>query len=175
MRLIGALFGKWMTNIRAFTFLVLAICAASNGCRSPFGRPNAKWVEDFGRTDTIQLHSKEGSRQITDSDTVSRFRDIYLNATWKTYWHTLPGNLGDRSIDLYHGDNRLRHFSYTGTLWEIESDKVRTAELTSVDREWIESLFEAESMAASNTPDNNPMRPSGEVGRIQMGGLSPSA
>ncbi|MGI9474745.1 MAG: hypothetical protein ACR2NZ_24650 [Rubripirellula sp.] len=86
--------------------------------------------------------------RLTDDASMDRLRSIYSGAKWKTYWHTLPAHLSDKSIDLYRDDTRLQHFSYTGTLWEIEAyDKVRTAELSEDDRRWIESLFTMNSEA----------------------------
>ena len=60
----------------------------------------------------------------------------------ETVLNTLPGNLGDRTIDLQDSDTTLRHFNYTGSLWETESyTENRTAESSDSDAQWIESLF----------------------------------
>ena len=139
------------------------------GCRSISSRASSEWIADLSRTDTIVIRVDDATLSITDNATVRRFAEIYTNAKWEPYWHTLPGSLGDRSIDLFAEGEKLQHFSYTGVLWEIERyDSNRTATLAATDREWIEALFARIPTANSRTPNNHPIQPSGEVGRFQI-------
>lgn len=128
--------------MRLAILLFVPLLAAVPGCLLSSRAPNPQWVADFQKTDSILLRSHDNQHVIADWETISRLRSIYENAKWKPYWHTLPGDLGHRTIDLYDGDNKLRHFSYTGSLWETESyTENRTAELSDSDAQWIESLF----------------------------------
>ncbi|WP_417393681.1 hypothetical protein [Gimesia sp.] len=58
-------------------------------------------------------------------------------------WHTLPGNLGMRTISLCAGENKLRTFDYLGkTLWESENyNQNRTTQLSAKDSQWLDSIF----------------------------------
>ncbi len=139
------------------------------GCRSVSSRDSSEWIADLSRTDTIVIRVDEATLSITDNATVGRFAEIYANAKWEPYWHTLPANLGDRSIDLFAKGNKLQRFSYTGVLWENERyDSNRTAILATTDREWIEALFARVPIANPKTPNNHPIQPSGEVGRFEV-------
>ncbi len=128
--------------MRLATLLVISLLAAATGCRLSSRAPKPNWVADFKKADSILIRSHDNQYVISDAETISRLRNIYENARWKPYWHTLPGNLDDQRIDLQYGDTRLRHFSYAGSLWETESyTENRTAELSDSDAQWIESLF----------------------------------
>ena len=124
------------------------------GCRSLSSRANPEWIADLDRTDTIVLQADDATMSITDDATIRRLADIYANAKWEPYWHTLPGNW-DRSIDLFADGDKLQHFSYTGVLWENERyDSNRTAKLADADREWIERLFAGIPTTNRKTPNN---------------------
>jgi len=118
----------------------------SLGCGSISTRPDPKWVKDLDNADTIVLRRKDAAPiRITNPETINHLRSIYTDSKWAPYWHTLPGDLDERTIEIYDGDTKLRAFSYTGTLWESESyTENRTTELSDVDRQWIDSLFESE-------------------------------
>jgi hypothetical protein len=136
-------------DIRYFATTIVFLCGACIGCQSH--RANPKWVADLNRTDKIVVRADEATMTITDPEAIDRFATIYTSAKWKPYWHTLPGNLGDRSFDMYADSNKLRHFSYTGVLWENERyDSNRTAVLSDEDQEWIESLFDDVASSASD-------------------------
>lgn len=131
------------TDIRYRMPTLLIGCLTLIGCSSMSSQANQDWIADLNRTDTIVMHSNDATMSVTDDETIRRLTDIYSNAKWEPYWHTLPGNLGDRSIDLLADGERLRHFAYTGVLWENERyDSNRTATLLDADREWIEMLFD---------------------------------
>ncbi len=128
--------------MRLARLFIIPLLAAAPGCQLSSHSPNPQWVADFQKTDSILIRVHDTQHAILDTETIKRLQDIYENAKWKPYWHTLPGNLGDRTIDLHDGDTKLRHFSYTGSLWETESyTENRTAELSISDAQWIESLF----------------------------------
>ena len=128
--------------MRLAILLIVPLLVAVPGCLLSSRAPNPQWVADFQKADSILIRSHDNQHVIADSETISRLRSIYENAKWKPYWHTLPNNLGDRTIDVYNGGNKLRHFSYTGSLWETASyTENRTAELSDSDAQWIESLF----------------------------------
>lgn len=137
---------KRMLTARSFRFLTLCLMVGSLGCGAISKRPDPEWVADFDIADTLVLRRKDTAPiKITESATIKRFRSIYQESKWTPYWHTLPGNLGDRTIEIYDGDVRLRTFSYDGTLWESDSyTENRTAELDDDDRQWISSLFESD-------------------------------
>jgi hypothetical protein len=129
-------------SMRFARLLIIPLLVASPGCLLSSRAPNPHWVADFQKTDSILIRSHGSQYLISDAETISRLRNIYENAKWKPYRHTLPGNLSDRTIYLQDGDAKLRHFSYTGSLWETESyTENRTAKLSDGDRQWIESLF----------------------------------
>ena len=122
--------------------LIILLPFAAHGCQLSSHAPNPQWVADFQKANSILIRNHDNPYAISDAETINRLRSIYENAKWKPYWHTLPGNLDDRTIDLHDGDTKLRHFSYTGSLWETESyTENRTAELADTDARWIESLF----------------------------------
>ncbi|HBE66437.1 MAG TPA: hypothetical protein DDX19_27530 [Rhodopirellula baltica] len=122
--------------------IIIPLLAAAFGCQFSSHAPNPQWLADFQKTDSILIRNHDQQHVIADAEAVNRLRNVYENAKWKPYWHTLPGNLGDRTIDLQNGETNLRHFSYTGSLWETESyTENRTAELSDSDARWIESLF----------------------------------
>lgn len=128
--------------MRLARLLIITLLIAAPGCLHSSRAPHPQWVADFQKADSIIIRIHNNQHQISDAETISRLRSIYETAKWKTYWHTLPGNIGDRTIYLQDGDTRLRHFSYTGSLWETESyTENRTTELSDRDRQWIESLF----------------------------------
>jgi hypothetical protein len=128
--------------MRLARLLIIPFLVAAPSCQLSSRAPDPQWVADFQKTDSIVIRVHGRQHLVSDAQTISRLRSIYENAKWKPYRHTLPGNLGDRTIYLQDGDTRLRHFSYTGSLWETESyTENRTAELSDGDRQWIESLF----------------------------------
>ncbi|XZE52881.1 hypothetical protein SH139x_004588 [Planctomycetaceae bacterium SH139] len=129
-------------SMRLARLLIIPLLVAAPGCQLSSRAPNPQWVADFQKSDSILIRSHGKQYVISDTETINRLRNIYEDAKWKPYWHTLPGNLGDRTIDLQDGDTKLRHFSYTGSLWETESyTENRTAELPDSDAQWIASLF----------------------------------
>ena len=114
------------------------------GCQSlpSSGHADQNWLHDIENADSIVLRYDKSEQEFSDRDTIKRLAEIYANSKWETYWHTLPGNLGERTIDIYSDGTNLRHMSFTGVLWENERyDSNRTASLTQTDRDWIESLF----------------------------------
>ena len=125
--------------------LVMLSCLLTTlGCHSFSGRPDAAWSADFARADAIEVRTKTATMRITDADAIDRLATIHSNATWSTYWHTLPGDFGDRSIYLYSDGEELRHLTYTRVLWESNAyDDNRTAKLRATDREWLDSLFDS--------------------------------
>ena len=132
-----------MRTLQLTATLLIAHIAVT-GCRMASHEPKPQWLADFGSADAISIRKQQQQRVVSDAETIARLKDIYANVEWKPYWHTLPGNLNERTIDLLDGENRLRQFSYTGALWETESyTENRTAELSETDRQWIESLFSA--------------------------------
>ncbi len=129
--------------MRLGRLLMITFLVAAQGCLLSSRSPNPQWLADFQKTDSILIHSHGKKHRISDAETINRLRSIYENAKWKTYRTTLPGNIGDRTIGLQVGDTRLRHFSYTGLLWETGSyTEIRTAELSDHEMQWIESLFD---------------------------------
>ncbi len=129
-------------SVKAVALILVTVTIATAGCRLASNAPNAKWLTDFQRTNAILVTKNKVQTTISDPQTIDRLREIYANAKWKTYWHTLPGNLGEQTIALLDGENKLRHFDYTGALWESESyTENRTADLSEGDRQFIESLF----------------------------------
>ncbi|MDB4386561.1 hypothetical protein N9Z47_04265 [bacterium] len=132
-------------QIRAILIMLAICCLSLASCRAmQSNAANPEWVADLARTDSMIVRSGDSTARITDTAQIQRFRELYTNAKWKRYLYTLPGNLNDRTIDVYQGDNELRHFSYVGVLWENERyDSNRTATLSDNDRLWLESLFDA--------------------------------
>ena len=130
--------------MQAIALMLVTVTLLTTGCRLASNAPNPKWLIDFQRTNAIFVSKDKKKDQLTISDpqAINRLRDIYANAKWKVYWHTLPGNLGERTITLLDGEDKVRNFNYTGVLWESESyTENRTAELTDADTQFIESLF----------------------------------
>lgn len=128
--------------MRMATLAIVLPFLTFSGCQLSSPGPDPHWLVDFHNADSILIRNHHSQREISDAETVNRLRTIYENAEWKPYWHTLPGNLGDRTIELLDGETKLRQFSYTGTLWETESStENRTAKLSDADAQWIESLF----------------------------------
>lgn len=139
--------------MRAIALMLVTVTIVTAGCRLASNAPNPKWLTDFQRTNAILVAKKNDQLTISDPQAINRLRDIYANAKWKVYWHTLPGNLGEQTIALLDGENKLRHFDYTGALWESESyTENRTAELSEADRQFIESLF-TKILDASQNPE----------------------
>ncbi|KAA1257299.1 hypothetical protein LF1_54480 [Rubripirellula obstinata] len=131
-------------------------------CRSSLGRPDADWISDFDRTTTLTLESGDVTLELSDPSTIDRLSSIYANVSWQRYWHTLPGDVGDRSIRLTSGGDTLRTLCYTGILWESDAyDDVRTAELSDGDRDWVDSLFSRIDNAEPKVADNHDMHRSG--------------
>ena len=121
---------------------LLTLLTFMPGCRSSHHVPDPKRIADFGRTTALTVRVRDNTIELTDSSTIQRMLDIYRDAKWQRYWHTLPANKDDRSIVLHDGDTELCTFGYNGVLWESSSyDDNRTAELTDADRDWVESLF----------------------------------
>ncbi len=130
--------------MRAIVLMLVTVTLLTAGCQLASNAPNPKWLSDFQRTNAILVTKNKNKDQLTISDTqaINRLRDIYANAKWQVYWHTLPGNLGERSITLLDGETEVRNFNYTGVLWESDSyTENRTAELSVADKQFIESLF----------------------------------
>lgn len=114
------------------------------GCKSMRLSPTAdqNWLRDLERADSIVLRQNGFEQKLADRITIARLANIYANAKWEVYWHTIPGNFGDQTIDIYSNGTRLRRMSYTGVLWEIQrQESHRTASLSDEDCKWIESLF----------------------------------
>ncbi len=131
-----------VTFIHRNALVMLACLLTTLGCHTFSGRPDATWSADLARADAIEVRTKTGTIRITDADAIERLATIHSNATWSTYWHTLPGDLGDRSIYLLSDGKELRHFTYTGVLWESNAyDDNRMATLGATDRDWLDSLF----------------------------------
>ena len=145
-----------LKGINVFRLIGLTIVTAvlSVGCRSLPISPNADstWIQDLQRADSIVLKLREiGAEQaLTDQTSLTRFSNLYSSAKFETYWHTLPGNLGERTIEIYSNGEKLRKMSYTGVLWE-HSDKLddRIARLSDADSDWLEGLFEAMKTGSS--------------------------
>lgn len=123
--------------------MIVAVSITLLGCRSMSSRANPDWIADLNRADTIVIRVEDASTTIVDEDTIRRFVDIYANAKWEPYWHTLPADGWERSIELMVDGEQLRDFAYTGVLWESEGyDSNRTATLAAADQQWMESLFD---------------------------------
>ncbi len=130
--------------------LIAASLISVSGCQFSSHAPNPQWLVDFQNTDSILIRNHDDQCVISDAETISRLRKIYENAKWRPYCHTLPGDLGDRTIELLDGKTSLRRFSFTGSLWECKSyTENRTAELSDSDVQWIESLFALVSVRRS--------------------------
>ena len=128
----------------AFCFGI-AILAAATGCKAipSSGYAKQDWTRDLENADSIMVRSNNVELRIEEGDTIQRLASIYAKSKWKPYRVTLPGDLGDQTIIFYAGNEKLRHMSYTGSLWENERyDANRTATLSETDRKWIESLFD---------------------------------
>ena len=124
------------------------------GCRSVRLSPTAdqNWLRDLNRADSIVLGRQNVEHKISDREAITRLARIYSTAEWKTYLHTLPGNLDDRTIDICLNGSKLRHMSYTGILWEIQNyESNRVASISIEDCEWIESLFDFLSTAETES------------------------
>ena len=108
-------------------------------------------MRDLSRADAIVLNQNGRELKFVDLETISRLTDVYAKSKWETYWHTLPSNLGERTIDVYLNGTKIRRMSYTGVLWELnQEDSDRTTPLTDADRIWLESLFQSISTANKN-------------------------
>lgn len=126
-----------------FTAILWTVSIGLAGCRIASNAPHPQWLADFQRADSVRVQKNDTHVTLTDSQTIERLRTIYATAKWKRYWHTLPGDLGEQTIELLDGETVLRRFSYAGDLWETASyTENRTTELTATDRQWIESLFD---------------------------------
>ena len=116
------------------------------GCRSLPVSPNAdkNWIQDLQRADAIVLKFNGATQTLNDRQTIERLAAIYSSAKFETYWHTLPANLGEKSIEIYANGVELRRLSFGGVLWEHSDDlDDRTAALSERDRLWIDGLFDA--------------------------------
>ena len=131
--------------MRLLNLLAICLMVSFLGCEATPKQPDPEWIKDFDNADTVVLRRKNAAPvTITDSATVNRLQSIYTDSKWVPYWHTLPGHLRERTIEIYNGDTKLRTFPYTGTLWESKSyTENRTAELSDADQQWIDSLFES--------------------------------
>ena len=135
---------EW-NQMRRLILIGAILILAPIGCRSLPISPNADrdWIHDFQRADKIVILHNRTERTINDPAIIERLTEIYTRSKFETYWHTVPNNLGKKSIEIFANDNLLRKISYTGDLWEHSPDKPdRTAKLKNDDRKWIESLFE---------------------------------
>jgi hypothetical protein len=133
-------------TINRLIILFVAMLAICCGCRSIPISPNADnaWEHDLSRADSIVLDYNGSQRMIVDRETISRLANIYSNSKWETYWHTLPSNLGERTIDVQFNGTQIRRMAYTGVLWEFNNEKSdRTTPLNDSDRAWLESLFDS--------------------------------
>ena len=122
------------------------------GCQSlpSSGRADRTWLRDLQNADLIVVRCNESEQALVDPVAIKRLAEIYADGKWEPYRTTLPAHFDERSIDIYSGDVKLRHMSYTGVLWENERyDSNRTASLNSEDRDWVESLFEAATIDSS--------------------------
>ena len=129
-----------MNRCIAVLIAVSVVC----GCRSVSSQADTAWLNDFARTDTIELRTETQSRKVTDTDTINRLRQIYNNSRWQVYRVTVPAGIMDRVIYLYDADQQLRRLCYSqsGTLWEFDaSDDVRNATINESDRAWLDELF----------------------------------
>ncbi|MFO0911423.1 MAG: hypothetical protein U0795_00580 [Pirellulales bacterium] len=142
--------------MKVLALMLLSVTIMVAGCRLWSNAPNPQWLTDFQRTDAILVTKKNAQVTISDPQVIDRLRNIYANAKWKPYWHTLPGYIGDQTISLFDGETKLRHFDYDGGLWETESyNENRTAQLADADRQFIESLFnEVSDGSQPHEPDN---------------------
>lgn len=123
--------------------VLIAVSVAVVGCGLSSRAPKSQWLSDFQKADSILIQSNGHQRTVTDPQVVRRLHGIYADSNWMPYQYTLPGDIGDRTIELRLANTTLRRFSYTGSLWETESyTGNRTAELPDGDTQWIESLFE---------------------------------
>jgi hypothetical protein len=130
---------------RGLVTLLLLLFA---GCHSLPQRPHSSWQADFDRTDSIVVRKKEEPAiRWTDPATIHRLREIYSNANWKPYSTTVPADINQRTITLYHGDQQLRQFSFClGNFCESGSyTEIRTTELSPEELSWLESLFEPQN------------------------------
>ncbi|MEL6110595.1 MAG: hypothetical protein AAFU85_31705 [Planctomycetota bacterium] len=125
--------------------ILIATIIGSVGCRLSSNVPRSTWQADFQKADSLLIRVGDRETVMTERAKIDRLNDIYVNARWKPYRHTLPGNLGEKVIVLRNGDDELRRFSYTGGLWETESyTRNRTARLSDEDAKWVKSLFRFE-------------------------------
>ena len=130
-----------MIRLVAILTTISAVC----GCHSISHQADTAWLNDFARTDTIEVCTKNHSRRISDPATIKRIQQIYSVAEWEVYRVTLPASIMHRILYLYDGDKKLRRLCYSssGTLWEFDaSDDVRTATVSNDDRAWLDKLFE---------------------------------
>ncbi|WP_199590193.1 hypothetical protein [Bremerella cremea] len=128
--------------LRIVNLMLVSALATVAGCRLASSAPDPHWLADFQKADGIMIKTNHGQRTIAHPDAVARLERIYAEAKWKPYRDTLPGNLGQQKIVLLDGKADLRHFSYTGALWESTSyTEQRTAALSEEDRKWLEFLF----------------------------------
>ena len=137
---------------RSFVLPILAL-AIFGGCRSIPISPNADntWARDLNSADAIVLNQNGQQLTFVDRETISRLADVYAKSKWEVYWHTLPSNLGERTIDVYLNGSKIRRMSYTGVLWEHNQEySDRTTPLSDADRVWLESLFNSISNGDGN-------------------------
>lgn len=123
--------------------IMVLLLPFTNGCQLPSRAPSPQWTTDFQSTDSLVIRSQKGQYTISDAETLDRLREIYTNANWNRYRHTLPADLGVRTITLQDGGTKLLQFNFTGTLWVTESYSENwTAELSDSDAEWLTALFD---------------------------------
>lgn len=128
---------------------IIFVLSMACGCQSLNHRADPAWLKDFARTDTIELRTKNQTQRISDAETINRLQQIYANANWQAYWHTLPASIVERTIHLYDDDEKTRRLCYGHLLWELDaSDDVRTATLSDDDRAWLDGLFDPLSTGA---------------------------
>jgi hypothetical protein len=128
-----------MSKLVAMFFTLPIVC----GCQSATHRADPASLNDFARTDAIEIRTKTQVQRITDVETINRLQQIYHDAEWRVYRYTLPASIMERIIYLYDNDEKLRRLCYAGRLWEFDaSDDVRTANVSDDDHAWLDQLFD---------------------------------
>ena len=128
------------TCLTAAGIVVSVACITISGCGTLASRPNTTTLDQFAIVDVVELKSDDAIVRIEDPAVIARLRDIYESAKWKPYVATLPANT--RRISCLRDRNELFKLDYVGMLMEIEAyDDARYAELSDVDREWLDGLF----------------------------------
>ena len=154
-----------MYKFIALLILVFIGC----GCQSLSNQADTAWLEDFARTDSIELRTKlhlhrgdpfsQNKANVTllddyrtvrvaDTASINRLKQIYSSAKWQIYRTTVPASIMNQVIYLYDDQEQLRRLccSQSGRLWEFDSsDNVRNALLSEDDQAWIKKLFDETS------------------------------